>query len=88
MVDIFTSVTDTQHKNLTISFFAKSSHLIVVVATVAFGLGLNCTDVHQIVCVGMSDDLDSYIQETGCAGSEGQPALITLLEAIMYISYL
>ena len=80
---MFTSVTDAQHKDLIISSFTMPSHLRVV-ATVASGLGINCLDVRQIVHVGMPDDLESYIQETGRAGRDGQPAFITLLKARIY----
>ena len=39
--------------------------LRIVCATVAFGMGLDCTDVCQVIHVGAPDDVESYIQETG-----------------------
>ena len=79
LVDMFTSVTDSDHKELIISLFTKPSQLRVVVATVAFGLGIDCPDVRQIVHIGMPEDVESNIQETGRAGRDGEHALATLL---------
>ena len=84
LVDMYTSVTDQHQKDEIISMFTKPSQLRVVIATIAFGLGLDCPDVRQIVHVGLPEDIESYIQETGRAGRDGRPALATLLKARTY----
>jgi len=84
LVDMFISVTDSDHKELIISLFTKPSQLRVVVATVAFGLGIDCLDVRQIAHIGMPDDIESYIQETGRVGRDGEHALAKLLKARSY----
>ena len=86
LVDMFTSVTDSNHKDVIISLFTKASQLRIVIATVAFGLGIDCPDVRQIIHVGIPEDLESYIQETGQAGRDGSPALASLLKARTYHS--
>ena len=47
-------------------------------------MGIDCPDVRQIVHVGMPDDTEAYIQETGRAGRDGKAALAILLKARTY----
>ncbi len=58
----------------------KSSQLRIVIVTVAFGMGIDCPDVHQIIHLGPPDDIESYIQKTGQAGTNGLTAYVTLLK--------
>ena len=80
LVDMFTSVTDASIKSEIIDLFTKESQLRIVIATVAFGMGLDCPDVRQVVHIGAPDDCESYIQETGRAGRDGLLSLATLLD--------
>ena len=80
LVDMFTSGTQLEVKDKIInSFKIPSSTLRIVIATIAFGMGIDCPNVRQIIHVGSPSDIESYVQHIGRAGRDNLPSCALLL---------
>lgn len=80
LVEIFTRVSTIEKKEQVLaSFQCPNGVLRLVIATTAFGLGVDCRDIERVIHWGLPSTLEEYVQETGRAGRDGRAS-----EAILY----
>ena len=62
------------------AFQQEDSGLKVLIATIAFGMGINCKGVHRTIHFGPAKNIEAHIQETGRAGRDGK-------QSVSYVIY-
>lgn len=80
LVSMYHGEIGTGLQNYTLQTFGnKDTVLRVLISTIAFGMGVEVSDIRRVVHWGKSKTLLSHWQEVGRAGRDGEPA-----EAIWY----
>lgn len=79
-VGIFHADTPPRRKTEIIDDFTKSQSTIrILLATSAFGMGINVRNLHTVVHYGPSRDVDDYFQESGRVGRDGKQSFAVLM---------
>lgn len=79
IVDMFCKCTELSVKESIVSSFCNAaSPLRVVIATIAFGMGLDSLCIRLVIHWGPSSQLENYVQETGKSGRDSELSLAIL----------
>ena len=83
LVDMFTACTHAEIKEVILQQFENPrSCLRVIIATIAFGMGLDYPNIRRIIHWGPPSDIEAYVQETGRAGRDDLPATAELFSSV------
>ena len=80
LVALFSSVTSDKRKKIILDDFTKEHSLIrILMATSAFGMGINVKGLHTVINYGASRTIDDYFQESGRVGRDGSQSYSIIL---------
>lgn len=77
--NIFTAATEKKVKDNILSEFTKPNSLLrIVVATIAFGMGVDAPNIRHVIHWGPPRSIEAYVQESGRCGRDGKSAIADL----------
>lgn len=81
LVEILRACTPKANEEAILNAFQDcDTDIRVLVATIAFGMSIDCNGVHWIIHFGPSKNVEAYIQESGRAGRDNE-------QSVAYIVY-
>ena len=86
LVDMFHGGTpDMVKKHIVEQLTHSDSCLRIVICTVAFGMGVNCSGVVECIHFGVPKSIEAYVQESGRIGRDGSPSVSRILYNAMLL---
>lgn len=80
LLEMLHSCTPTSNKEHILESFQSDRGCVrILVATIAFGMGVDCKQVHRTIHFGPAKNVEAYMQESGRAGRDGKQSIAYLL---------
>ena len=80
LIEMYTRASLPEMKEKVLSSFTiAGGQLILVIATTAFSMGIDCPDIRRVYHYGPPSSIEQYVQETGRAGRGGLQSQAILL---------
>ena len=80
LINLFTAATTPEMREMVLLEFCEAEPILrLVIATSAFGLGMDCPDIARVINWGIPNTVEELVQQTGRAGRDGSDA-----DAILY----
>ena len=80
LFDMFTACTHPDVKaDILHNITSEQSPLRLVIATIAFGMGINTSNIRTVIHLGPPEDIEQYVQAIGRGGRDGNLAHAVLL---------
>ena len=71
---LHSSTPDSNKQNILESFQSSNGTIRILVVAISFGMGVDCKHVSRVIHFGPAKNAETYMQETGRAGRDGQLA--------------
>ena len=79
LVDMMHSGSPISVKNHVLEQFSDNNNCLrILVATIAYGMGVDCKGVTRVIHFGTSKSVGAYLQESGCCGRDGDQSYALL----------
>ena len=83
LIDMFISAFTDHRKEEVLSLFTRPKRILrLIIATTAFGLGVDCPNIRRIIHWGFPSTLEEYVQETGRSGRDGEAAKVIVYRGV------
>ena len=85
LVEMYHDRVDEQNKDEILASFSEESGCIrALIATIAYGMGMNCKGIKDVIHYGPPQNLERYLQESGRAGRSADSQCRAVINSVLH----